>query len=738
MQHMSSSTSYADLPAAAPLRHRTTQRAEPVPAETAATGVIAGGGSRARPVQRGGGRKLVASKELFFAGFPCIKPYGRHAPDSTTPASKAVYSKTFVHGFFQQYGTLEALFYDETRGMGSVVFADGADAESCYLAVHLSFIAAPDENGGMGQPTWEQDRQSEALDERKARPLDLLLCLEFAHCCPFVHPFLLTRDASLVGKEEHWEVPGGELSRALLLHKFPVLLQNSDSRPSATEPMVPVAPHVVVRWEAETKEAPAPRVEVVEDSDTNPAAAAHSKEATPLPHSRRVKRVGPTFPGRGIEPAVIEEALWQILQPAHVAAEDGNEVTVMDVWWEYYNLYALRKTQPSADRIADVDFRYAAQPSLAQEVREVQRQSREYAHGDEAAAQRVMLRLVHDSLYHSALCYIYVKQKFKYDPMWASLMRDLYNAKVVLHLQAWRALVETTEAPKQGNAGTGGVPTNQPSTTLSSSTASGSLNTRRGKAVKAALETLYEPQPTRHEDIEALRAAEQLWRTLPRTAAAENLIENVKLLEKIKRGEVDQNGHDKVNTRQPPPALSLNDGDKQPSDMDMAASYPTMNAAQREEQLYSAVMQNVDGYVETGTAAQLVSLCESAKVFRFVKGHIGYEEAHRRPSYWRAYLNALWVPLIALLLLGFGTYYVADWMGVNEAHEKAVAERHRREFHAYLRHLVNQQQALLDQNETDGAQLKKTWQALNDTLQRTSEAAARAGKRFRIELKQDL
>lgn len=739
MQHTSSSAPSADTLAEMSLRHRATQPAEPTSAATTAAKAVAGGGSPARPVQRGSGRKLVASKELFFAGFPCREPYRGQALGATTPASAVAYSKHFVRGFFQQYGAVEALFYDEKRGMGSVVFADGADAESCYLAVHLSFIAAPDEKGGMGQPTWEQDRQTEALDERTARALDLLLCLEFAHCCPFVNPFLLTRDVSLVGGEKQWEVPGGELSRALLLHRFPVLLLSSDSRPSATEPMVPVASHVVVRWEAETVEAPAPRVEVVEDGDRGPAAAAHSSEAVPSPQSRRVKRVGPTFPGRGIEPAVIEEALWQILQPAHVAAQDGNVVTVMDMWWEYYNLYALRKTQPSADRIADVAFIYAAQPSLAQEVREVQRQSREYAHGDEAAAQQVMRRLVYDDLYHSALCYLYVKQKLKYDPMWASLMRDLYKAKVVLHVQAWRALTETAEAANQSSVVEGGVQNAEPATTpSSSSTATGSLSTRRGRAVKAALKALYEPQPTKQEDIEALRATEQLWRTMPRTEAAANLIENVKLLEKIKRGLVDRNGHDKVHTRPPLPALSPDGDDGQPSDMNIEAAYPTMSAAQRDEQLYSAVMQNVDGYVETGTADELVGLCENPKLFRYVKGHIGYEEAHRVPSYWRAYVNALWVPLIAFLLLGFGTYYVVDWLGINEAHEKAVAERHRREFRAHLLNQLSQQEALFDQKDADSAQLKVTLQALNETIRRTSEAAARAGKKFRIELKQDL
>nr|CCM13405.1 hypothetical protein, conserved [Leishmania guyanensis] len=742
---MSSAPFSVDPPAAVTLRPGATQRAGPTSATTAAAKAVGGGSSRAHPVQKGAGRKLVACKELFFAGFPCRVPYRRQAPTapkpSTTPPSVAAYSKAFVRGFFQQYGAVEALFYDEARGMGSVVFADGADAENCYLAVHLSFIAAPDKDGGMGHPTWEQDRQGEALEERQARVPDCLLCLEFAHCCPFVHPFLLARDAQLVGEEKHWEVPGGELSRALLLHRFPLLLLNSDSRPSAMEPMVPVAPHVVVRWKTETSETPVPCTEVVEDSDRGYDAAAHSPVATPSLESRRVKRVGPIFPGRGIAPAAIEEALWQILRPVHVAAQSGRAVTVLDMWWEYYNLYALHKTQPSADRIADDTFRYAEQLSLTQEVREVQRQSREYAHGDEAAAQLVMQRLIHDNLYHSALCYIYVKQKFKYDPMWASLMRDVYTAKVVQRVQAWRALeAETAEAAMQGQQSLTeeGCVKGRTHSATSSTTATKSLDTRRGRAVKAALEALYEPQPTKQEDIKALRETERLWRTMPRTEAAANLIENVRLLEKIKRGQVDRNGHDKVDTRSPLPALSPDSDDTQPSDMNIESAYPTMSAAQRDEKLYLTVMQNVDGYVASGTAEELVSLCESPKLFRYVKGHIGYEEAHRLPSYWRAYINAMWVPLIAFLLLGFGTHYVVERLGINEAYEKAVAERKHRESYEHLRDLVNKQRAFLDQHGADSVQVKTALQMMNETIRRTSEAAAKAGRKFHIELKQDL
>ncbi|KAG5510633.1 hypothetical protein JKF63_06931 [Porcisia hertigi] len=736
---MTTSPASADLSAAGFLRRPASQRAAPTAAK-----YVASGNSRVCSVQQRGGGRSVACKEVFFAGFHCAWPC-RHSPPRatmppTTPTPAVAYPESSVRGFFERYGAVEALFYDEARGMGSVVFADGADAEKCYLAVHLSLIPAPDGNDGMSQIVWEQDTWDEALGEGQSRTPLLLLCLEFAHCCPFVNPFLLTRDASsLVGEEEEWEVPGGELSRALLLHSLSSLLLRSDSGSTATEPQVPVAPHVVVHWKAETVEAPAPRVEVVKDDGDD--ATAHCPAAAP---SRRVRRFGPTFPGRGIQPAAVEEKLWQCLRPPHVPAQDGHVVTVMDLWWEYYYRYVLYKTQPSSDRIADNAFRYAEQLSLAQEVRNLHQEGLEYTNCDEAAARKVMLRLVHDNVYHSTLCYLHVKQKLTYDPTWASLMRDVYTAETMLYVQEWRATAEKrTEATRQARqrqqqqqrtAAKGVIKNRERATAPPPSTVS--PNPRRSSAVKAAFEALHKSCPTKQEDTNKLDAADdRLWRTMSRIEAAANLIENVRLLEKIRRGKVDRNGHDKANTQSGVPP---NSGSVGPCQMDIESAYPAMSAAQRDEQLYSAVMQNVDGYVATGTAGEMMSLCEDPKLFRYVKGHIGYEEAHRVPSYWRAYINALWVPLIALLLLGFGTYCVVTWIGINESHEKVVAERKRHEFHRHLLNLLNQQRVLLNKTSADSAQLETALKKIEEAMRRTSEAAAQAGGVFRIQLEHDL
>ncbi|KAK7198719.1 hypothetical protein NESM_000836000 [Novymonas esmeraldas] len=717
----------------------------PPTSSAAATRARGDGVSRARPVTQGGRRSLAACKELFFAGFPCAQPYQRHARSSSsaaaTPAAAAAaaatYSKSYVRGFFQQYGPVEAIFYDEARGMGSVVFSDGADAESCYVAVHLSLLTAPDEDGGTGRPTWDTDELGEAVGERRARAPDLLLCLEFAQCCPFVNPVLLTRDSDGDGDGDgdgdaaHVEVPGGELSRAVLLHRFPVLLRRRDAQQAtaakaAPQQQQPVAPHVVVRWAAETV---VPRVQVLEDDEDGSCGGGGGAEL------RRVRRIGPHFPGRGIEPAAVEEALWQLLQPTHIPAQEGSTVTVMELWWVFYNLYHVHKTQPSADRIVDAAYDYAEQPSLVQEVRAAQRQSREYAHGDEAAAQQIIQRLVHDHIYHSALCYIHVKQKLKCDPVWASLMRDVYTAKVLLHVQAWRAL-----------------------TRQSSDTAAPS-DVHHRRAVKAAIAALIEPAPTRQRDVDELRAARRLWRTMPRTTTAANLVVNVTFLEKVKRGEVDRSGHDRPDTRPPLPSLAIGgDGARPPKQQQQqqdpsssslgadtaAADYPSMSAAQRDEQLYAALMQNVDGYVAIGAADELVGLCEDPKLFRYAKGHIGYEEAHRRPSYWRAYVNALWVPLIAMLLLGFGTYYVVDRLGlaVEPVKKSAVAsdERGRHVFHSELRRFLDQQRAFLSGGGAaglDAARATAAMREMNETMRRASEAAAKAGGHFRIELRHD-
>jgi hypothetical protein len=736
----------------------TVQHSRPPSAATVAEGV-----GKARPIQ-GSARQLQLCKELFFAGFPCQRPYQRSGNSSTstvTSSSSAAdtasttqvrpLSKMFIRGFFQQYGVVESLFYDEARGMGSVVFADGADAEGCYVAVHLSFLPATTAEGGIGQPTWTQDQQGEDMAERKARPDDWLLCLEFAHCCPFVNTVLLTKDVFVDGGLAHCEVPGGELSRAILFHRFPQLLWPSSpagtaAAGAASRPMVPVAPHIVVRWQEEgegegegIEGCTDHRSRVVEVLDDEHAGGDKGNEPGTVPsakdvqQSRRTRQVGPNFPGRPIEPVEVELALWQLLRPSHIPPAPGSVVTVLDLWWEYYNLYMLHKTQPAESRITQAAFRYAQRPSLLQELLNVQRQGREYAHGDEAAAQQVLQRLVYDNQYHNVLTYLTVKAKFKYDPVWASLMRDLYKPKLTLKVEAWQALMEQDEADAAKKRG-------EAETTVPDS------EVRRRRVVMKAINELHEPQPTKPRDVAWVQQAEQTWLTMPRTTATYNVMENVKLLNKVKRGEVDRSGHDKE-VRSPPPPSTQNsqqgEGAEEAEavkDVNIEAAYPSMSSRQKEEQFYAEVMQNLDGYVATGTAEELVAMCEDPKLFRYAKGHIGYEEAHRQPSYWLTYLNALWVPLIAFLLLGFGSYYIVDRLGISKINEIQRQEQLKREFHDQLRHLLEQQQRLLNVSlETNNTQDRRAaLKAMDDTRRRASEAARRAGGKFNIELRGDL
>lgn len=719
------------------------------PAASAAT--VSDGAAKARPVQNAS-RKLQLNKELFFAGFPCQQPHPRtEAAEGASVAAVRPLSRQFVRGFFQQYGSVEAFFYDESRGMGSVVFVDGADAESCYLAVHLSFIPATTADGGVGQPTWEQDEAGEAMAQRRARASDVLLCLEFAHCCPFVHPVLLTRDAEVHHSSSSsssavvHEVPGGELSRATLLHRFPQLL----AAPSA---VLPVAPYVVARWrtpaaqsephhQRERKQRVSARVEVLSDGDgeeeteeMHATASTHTPDGLTPTATPALVLEGPTFPGRSLPCTNVAAALWRLLRPSHVAAAAGNAVTVLDLWWEYYNLYLVHKTQPFAGKMGDSPYVYAQRPSSWQEVAAVQRRAREDAHGDEAAAQQVLQRLVHDHAYHNVFAYLLVKQKFKYDAAWASLMRDVYRPAVVQQLEAWRQQQQRGEGEGEhaAAAATADTPVD--------------YEVRRRRVVAKALHEVIEAKPTNRKDVELVRRAEQTWLTLPRTIAAANVMENVHFLGKVRRGEVNRDATDKDMSTKPPlpsSAATLADGQDGDAPVDLRAAYPSMSARQREEQRYAEVLQNIDGYVALGTAEEMVAMCEEPKLFRYAKGHIGYEEAHRLPSYWRAYVNALWVPLIAFLLLGYTSYYIVDRLGISKVNEQRQKDEQRREFQVHLREFLDQQQRVLDevQGGTPGVitpEKRAAMRKMNQTMQRAAEAARKAGGRFNIELRGDL
>ena len=741
------------------------QRSHPLPEATMAES----SGSKARRVQNSP-RQLQLCKELFFAGFPCQQPYrssNNNSNNNRVNNDVRPLSKKFVRGFFQQYGAVEALFYDEARGMGSVVFADGADAEGCYLAAHLSFLPATTADGGLGQPTWEQDQQGEDMAERQARPRDLLLCLEFAHCCPFVHPVLLTKEVFVDGGVAHCEVPGGELSRGTLFHRFPQLLlwrrEDAATAPSAPVELKPVAPHVVVRWqevqedEADHGQTASARVEMLEEEEEGKEEnrkteeeAAVEKEKTPQQQPQRsYRQVGPHFPGRGIEPVEIEVALWQLLRPSHArpGCSPNGVVTVLDLWWEYYNTYMVHKTQPAESRIGDAAFRFARRPSLLQELREVQRQGREYAHGDEAAARQVLHRLVYDDQYHNVLSYLSVKEKFKYDPVWASLMRDVYKPKLVAQLEVWQTLVEEKEATERATDSTAAAAAAAAATTTT--TAAPDTELRRRRVVVKALKELLEPKPTKTRDIELMRRAEQTWLTLPRTTATANVMENVKFLDKVKRGEVDHNGLDKEEKPKPPLRDHNKEGGKAGEEEEkevavdeanIEAAYPSLSTRQKEEQFYAEVMRNLDGYVAIGSAEELVAMCEDPKLFRYAKGHIGYEEAHHRSLYWLAYLNALWVPLIALLLLGFGSYYIVDRLGIRKINEMKQQEKQEREFHTQLHQLLEQQKRMMDTTlEAQNAkELRAAMKNMNKTMRKAAEAARKAGGKFNIEVRGDL
>ncbi|PWV09732.1 hypothetical protein C3747_75g4 [Trypanosoma cruzi] len=200
-------------------------------------------------------------------------------------------------------------------------FAQGEVAMNCYLAVHLSLLQ-PRPNGSCTDDMCDEENTS-------------LIFMEFAQCVPCVNPYLLRN---------------GELSRHLMRYKTRMpSLQAAAPSPSPWS----VANHFVVTWHEATEN----------DLDSNP--------------KRRVVRDGPHFPVTDTSTVgstlvkkrndAIAEAVWSLLRPEKRSPTDGDAVTVLDLWWEYYQRYVLHKTEPAEGRIKDPYFLFAHKPTVAQE-----------------------------------------------------------------------------------------------------------------------------------------------------------------------------------------------------------------------------------------------------------------------------------------------------------------------------------------------------------------------------------
>lgn len=650
-------------------------------------------------------------RELFFAGFPCLLPY---KPEDVSRRPKAIFTRQFVHDFFQHYGSLSHFVYDEERGMGSVTFDSGEVAERCYLAVHLSLLPPPNPDGSGGYGTWEVDEPGEPTAVRQRRPGDLVLCMEFAQCCPFVNPRLLLCGESLTSAAVSGEkqvgpetLNAGQLTR-YSLRTFPQVVEAYS--PSTAE-------FVVASWEAQ------PAAASPATADGGDTAASNASASTT---SAVVTRVGPEYPCADIDLPAVTDSLWRVLRPSHVKPVAGNQVRVLDMWWEYYNQYYVHKTEPAPERITDPLMRFAQRPSVLQEVLLLQKLSRERSSGDTAYATTQLRRFIHDDVFHSVCTYLSLKAQLRYDPSWASLVRDVYTTKVRLALQAYReewVAQQTKPVQSQASTSTGDATA---AVAEEEEAGLGALDDPELQAIQAAINRDADGELKDHGgDRAVLQAAESAWLQMSFMDAASNAITNVSFLRRVQRGEVDAEGNDID-----PAAKKKKDDDDDGVELEVTPTEEerAYDTRRNEEALFVEVLQTLDGFAFTGSAASLLSVCENPKLFRYARGHIGYNEARqKRPSKLWAYLNALWVPLI--LIIGFAWF--AGWLskrltgggggdgGVGVGRGGAAS-------------------GAAAGAGGGGGEAPYTTEMMKDAIARAAEAARRAGGSFHIGVQNDL
>ncbi|RNF10908.1 hypothetical protein TraAM80_01292 [Trypanosoma rangeli] len=463
---------------------------------------------------------------------------------------QAAYHAAYVKGFFAHYGEVQDLVFDANRGMGSVTFSNGEVAVACYLAVNLTLLPPPAERGASNVHGEDNN---------------CLIVMEFAQCAPCVNPCLLLN---------------GELSRHLMRHRA----------------QAPVANHVVMTWH-ETTEA-----------------------STRTTAKRRLVREGPHFPVTDAATATagnvtramnnIHEAVWSLLRPEKRLTADGAAVTVLDLWWGYYQRYMLHKTEPAQHRIKDPYFAFAHKATVAQEVQRALKLSQTGGSGDAQEAMRVVNRLTCDDVYHSVCNYLCMKLRFRNDPSWASLARDVAAAG---------------GAVAKGNYKGDAEPN------------SGGTKEEDGDVADA------------DEEVETAEAVKALLR-LPILQTAANLIDNVRFLHKVRCGEIT------VGNKPGRP--------REGADDDTWMGYPA-SARQEERSFCMEVLTALDGFSPTGTAVSLMAICEDPHTFQCVEGHIGWCELHgKKRSTWWVTCQAMLVVVLIFLVVGCVIYVTTTWLGV--------------------------------------------------------------------------
>lgn len=511
---------------------------------------------------------MTVYKEIFFAGFPSRVKI-TEAGVRTIDYSVVTFPQSFVYDFFNKHGVIEQFHYEEDRGMGSVTFADGDVAESCYLSAHLSLILPPVE-----RTVEELSGTQEVSKASKANTLKpLLIFLEFAQALPFVNPGLLLRE----------ELRPGEISRHLL-RSFPRIERKFSSVS---------AEHVVMEWVLPTKaEAPkkktvrvseAEKEEIDRDSGDDEV---HSGAAAE--ESKTLQPVGPIFPGGDVGIPELKNSLWRLLQPPDITPNVKTRIRILDLWFEYYDQFQVRKTQPSPDRIKSPHWKFAQRPSIAQEFLSLDP-------SDPASSGQgfnVAHRLMHDGNFHQICTLLAYKIRLKNDPSYASFMRDIFTPSV-------------EEAVKKH------------------------LQKRTYKADQQLMQLQNELLSSMRQD-----SSEEAFLKLSLPQAALNAMENAKYLRRVGAGEID------AKTGKELPAEQIKALHEKKKKNEIPSDDPFL--------VLTEFLNYIDQYAASGSAQSLLGICEDPKSFREQEGHMGYATLHDNSSVWRLLWEIFFYPLMVI------------------------------------------------------------------------------------------
>lgn len=589
-------------------------------------------------------------RELFFAGFPCRVPHEssyKDVPGGAAAVSDFVtYSMNTIYSAFQSYGRITQFTYIRSRGYGCVVYDLGEDAISCFLSMNNAIIPGPVPNPNMKEPH-EVDQVGFGGFERENRASnttvkDYVITVEFARCLPFVTSYLLLKD----------EYASLELSRSLM-RDFAVPENAVGGR---------LARWITAAWA---------EITVISPESNTPNEQKQQKE----PPKKLTVFTGPMFnDSEQDQTNPVFQAMYALLKPKTFVKNPGSGLLLYELWWEYYNLYVIHKTEPSVDRIKSKrEFLSATCATVAQEIIALKRDCWERGVRLENTSPNSLLRRVaFDDVFHCTLNSIIMKQKFKLDPAFTSFMRDVYSQRTVDAYKAYRALnpfcpdVDALRAMRQiskvleqadrGNDECGKIMRRclTEGDVAMKKKSSSKLATEAAASSSTAAPEPVDPVAELRADIEySVHPKVQEWMSMPLLEVAANVVENVRFLRKVRKGLIGPDG-----MMQAAPNSST-EGD---------LGYPGMTVKQEDTDMFDEVLTNLNGFCEDGSLFSLLLLCESPTAFRGSKGHLGYEEiveyhAKGKRNFWKDCKDvskALAVPVVFVACFVMVVNYVTS------------------------------------------------------------------------------